>query len=834
MKYHLFVVGLLTTMAVSCTINEIASLEETMSANSAPDVIYATVDDQPGDVDTKTYSDGNYVRWNNDDRISYFSDNAYLVQYAFAGQDGDAGGKFTRIPNDDLVSVVNLGGKIYSVYPYRTDTGIDHDGTISYTIPAVQTYDRVNSFGRGANFMVSKTDDNQLKFKNAGGYLAFDLWGNNVTVSSIILTGNKDESIAGKCAIVMSENGPVVTMDQTATKEVRIDCGEVLLGSSSGNCTRFVMVLPPVNFTNGFTIHVLTPSGGVFSKTTNNQLEIKRNTVETMAALRVNPQTQTLKLNSVSSKAGGYGVSVKNQKTGAIVSNNATIDETKRTVSITLPTVTDFSKLIFDYTFTSGAKLMVGDQEIVSGVTSIDASEPVKIKVCKGYAEKTYTLEAKNTGLPVVRITTPDSYTLSDIEGEEDHVDWFGGSLIRIENANGTTDLDDTQMSIKGRGNVTWQYPKKPYALKFDAKTSLLKMKKDKRWILLANWRDRTLLRNDAAFWLSKRSGLEYTINGQFVELEVDGIHRGNYYLCEQIKISDNRVKITEMKPNYTDKTGGFLMEIDSYYDELRKFLSSEFGLKYMFKDPDVDFDSDTTYNGAYAWMTKYINDFERVLKTESSVRDSLYKNYLDDESAIWFMLINELTENRDFFQPSHTGTLNGPNDVYGPHSTYLYKDSDTKGGKLVMGPVWDFDYQTFVPQSSVEQANRTGWRGFDQTGYYYYYLCYNPNFVKKVKGLWGVFKDGDSLKDEFTDYIEKLAAKIHPSQEFDDAMWPYIGDKYRTGALSQQRDNGDYTLSFDDAIKRMTNSFEARVGWMDNKINSLSTTSPVFLPEEE
>jgi hypothetical protein len=94
---------------------------------------------------------------------------------------------------------------------------------------------------------------------------------------------------------------------------------------------------------------------------------------------------------------------------------------------------------------------------------------------------------------------------------------------------------------------------------------------------------------------------------------------------------------------------------------------------------------------------------------------------------------------------------------------------------------------------------------------------------------LWGL-KEEEFLG--LSAYIQETAERISLSQQFDDEMWPYIGDKHFTGPLSHQRDNGDYTLPFLDpdpnkqtAIKRMKKSFEDRVSWMHDEIESLTTT---------
>lgn len=808
-------------MAAACSVEEV---DFRTSDGAEPSVYHAFIDDE---ASTKTFIDADLnILWNKGDHLTIFPNNTLGFEYEFLGEDGDPNGDLNpiKVENDGVYHVgTELDGHDYAIYPHSKDTKILSNGTITYNFPDIQAYQE-KSFGRGANVMVAKAPSGNynLSFKNALGYLSFKLWGNDVHVSSIILEANGGEHISGTGTIVMGDEGPVVTMDESASNKIRLYCDDVLLGSSYTDYTEFWFALPPIAFTKakgGFKITVTTTDGGVFTRNAAIDLTIKRKTVERMTPLQVVPTYSTannMAIKSISAPRND-------------VTDKDTYDATESNgeFTITIPTKTDFSQLQLYFTLkTSSDILMVGGKEVESG-DIIDASqEETSLVVCRGNIEKTFKLITQNTGLPVVRITTPEGITLKTIEDDEDHSDWITGATIHIDKADGTINLDDTPMDIKGRGNATWKYPKRPYALKFDPKVNLLGLnngEKDKRWILLANWRDRTLLRNDAAFWLSKKAGLPYTVDGTFVELEINGQHRGNYYLCEQIKIGKNRVNITEMKDDFTDKTGGFLMEIDSYYDELNKFISSKFHLKYMFKEPDENRAEKPQYADAYTYMEGYINEFETVLKNRSDVTAGKYKTYLDDDSAIWFMLLNELTENRDFFQTASTGTgaYDDPENVYGPHSTYLYKDTEAKGGKLVMGPIWDFDYQTFIPYSQ--------WRGFDKNGYYYYYLCYDPLFVQKIKDLWG------SKKDEFlglSTYIQTTAERISLSQQFDDEMWPYIGDKHWTGPLSHQRDNGDYTLPFIDsdptkstAIKRMKDSFNSRVTWMTTKIEGLKTT---------
>ena len=893
MKSRFIFWGLLSVMAVSCTVNEIPSPDDSDLFPLGDHAYYATISDQPKEIETKTYADEDLrVRWMHDDRVTIFEDVFDPVELYFAGEDRRTGGGFDYVEGSGghaYYGGSELGEKKYAIYPHSSETQISRvnkENIISYVLPGTQYYWE-KSFGEGANVMVAEAEATSkvLKFKNVGGYLSFYLYG-DVSVSYVKLTSGNGEPLSGPSTIKMVDDLPVITMGQGASDEVVIECKDaVALGSTEETATEFRFVLPPMTFSeSGFTITVGTADGGLFSMDGPMSFSVERNKVLRVAPLEVSSDGlgNNIAISEISSNAGGYGVT---GKLGAKHKNKATYDAATQSFDITLPTVTDFSAEVFNFTLAQSSDVLLVDGEVVeSGVTPIDASSPVTLTVRRGDREKKFTLNAHNTGLPVVRITT-EGFTLEQLERymnslqNEDGVDddhpygtdyrrWLpdedtgmvmlpdengrvseestpGSVIVRIEKADGTPGMGgayETEAQIKGRGNYTWIWEKKPYALKLSSKTEVLGMPKHRRWVLLSNWRDRTLLRNDAAFYLSRAAAPEipYTVRGQFVELEFNGEHRGNYYLCEQIKVDENRVNITETKSKngvINSTTGGFLMEIDSYWDELNKFHSKYFNLNYMFKEPDKDEIENPEFAPAYDWMENYVNEFERVLKTKSSYTKAddeetkPYENYLDVNSAIMFMMINELTGNRDFYQgPPHTG----------PHSTYLYKDAG-EDAKLFMGPVWDFDYETFIAESYIDQNSENGWRGFKRTGYYYHFLCYDQDFVDQVKSLWSSKR---AAFEGLTGYIDQKVAEISASQKYDEILWPY---KPGDSSQNNRNDNHDYyntrtrkVIPFDTAIATMKDNFNARVTWMENQIigkgttqyPGLKRTSPTFLYE--
>lgn len=250
---------------------------------TAPETIYATFEEPT----TRTYVEQDkYLRWHAEDEISFFS-TTYNLQYRFQGKTGDNNGSFTKITTDLVTG--NALANNYAVYPYATSTAISDEGVISVTLPATQAYAE-NSFGHGANTMVAATNgtmDNVLRFKNAGGYLKLQLYGTDVTVKSIALQGNKGEKIAGEATITAAYgNDPVVTMADTATDVVTIDCGEgVTLSNDATTPTIFWFVLPETTFSEGFTVTVTDLEGGTFVKSTSNSFTIDRNMIQPMKSL---------------------------------------------------------------------------------------------------------------------------------------------------------------------------------------------------------------------------------------------------------------------------------------------------------------------------------------------------------------------------------------------------------------------------------------------------------------------------------------------------------------------------------------------------------------------
>lgn len=462
---------------------------------------------------------------------------------------------------------------------------------------------------------------------------------------------------------------------------------------------------------------------------------------------------------------------LKSKNSGIIYDINANTEENN--INICSPSILDASSLVATFN-SNGEKILVNDVEQISGVTVNDFTAPVKYTVISADGEtNSYIIKVSNTGLPVVVVNTPDNSTIPPKTS-----DWLKKTEICIYDETGSIDYKGTKDNIRGRGNSTWTYPKKPYAIKLDSKAEILGMPKHKRWVLLANWMDRTMMRNSVAFKIAELSGMEWAPRGKFVELVLNGTHMGNYYLCEQIKIDENRVDINEMEDTDIDGdaiTGGYLMELDVYFDEVNKFKSSVRNLPYMIKEPDEDVLNAAQLN----YIQNYINTLETALYDDSRFASGEYKNYLDVESFIKWWVVHELTHNKE---PLH------------PKSSYMFKD---KLGKLKAGPVWDFDWGTFITSSNYSVKNAI----------YYARLFEDPQFVSTVKTVWTSIKP---QLDQVADFIDDEGELLESSAQINISMWPISGVV-----------NGDETMPFTEAVVRMKAAYTQRLAWLDNQISN-------------
>ena len=527
-------------------------------------------------------------------------------------------------------------------------------------------------------------------------------------------------------------------------------------------------------------------------------------------------------------------------------------------ITLTIPYLYDF-KLKPSFSANSNCVVTVNGVQQTSGVSEVDFSKPVTYTVTNTASKysRDYTVRITNTGLPVVVIEhdrgagdfspvkkggflgigakTVNQFVDFMIRGKD--TDWVESDKISVYHPDGTLDVDHALCGVRLRGNTSQEYPKKPFAVKLKSKASVLGMAAHKRWVLLANWLDHSMIRNTVAFDVAQAvevawrnsggvigDGIPWNVHGQNVELVVDGHHVGNYLLCEQIKIDGNRLDIQE--PYDIEKPGaddymqyGHLLEIDATYDEASKFKTSK-GVPFMFKD-EV---SSAILNS----VKSRIQDIETNLyKGTDAGFAAAYEN-LDINSVIDQMLIWELTMNREYGDPK---------------SVYMFMDG---AGKLCAGPVWDFDRGTFQNQEKATELCdnsgpegssgrlyrikpdgewmywRTQWESDSQSYIWYRQLAKDATFVKTVQARWAVIKPYlEMIPDHIRYYGETQAV----SYAFDSAMWPVSKADVRKYKSDFNDWSGDEQLgangNYQEVIDNFVSVYQERLAGMDALITS-------------
>ena len=232
------------------------------------------------------------LHWNASDEISLFCSSTN-EKYQFKGEDGDISGDFSTAEQSATSATFSHN---YAVYPYISNTAMQSEGTISYTLPATQEY-AYNSMGSGANTMVAVSkdaDSNDLQFRNLCGYLCLQLYGKDVMLEKIVVAGNNDEKLAGRATISAAYDAlPTVKLAANATKSITLNCNGVTLGDST-TPTNFYVTLPPTTFEKGFTVTVTDSEGKVCTIVKDEAVTIERNTIQPMKAKGVVTEKVTI------------------------------------------------------------------------------------------------------------------------------------------------------------------------------------------------------------------------------------------------------------------------------------------------------------------------------------------------------------------------------------------------------------------------------------------------------------------------------------------------------------------------------------------------------------
>lgn len=386
---------------------------------------------------------------------------------------------------------------------------------------------------------------------------------------------------------------------------------------------------------------------------------------------------------------------------------------------------------------------------------------------------------ARRQNIPVIYIDTKG-------QGIYDKENYVKGTIRVLDPEKLYSDVEEftATMGIRGRGNSTWSFPKKPWKVKLDSKASILGMPADKEWCLLANYADRTLLRNFVTMEISKRCGFSWTPRMVSVEVYLNSQYQGVYTFCEHKKVSSDRVDIDV-------DAGDVYLEIEQQQDETTCWWT-DMGVPMMFSDPEEPSAE------LLAEIKKYISDFETCLYSpDFDDPDKGYAAYLDVKSFIDYYIVQELAKNTD-------GNLR--------KSTFITKK---KGGKMEMYHLWDFDL-TF---------GNNGWFLHEPEGYWV--KDYAPDCNIGDNWFNRMFRD-PVFVEMVQDRMEELRPQLESIPAFIDEQVLYL-DKakdrnFKVWDINESVDwvNCPSLGSYEKEVEFFKEFYTERLEWMYDAINKL------------
>ncbi len=470
--------------------------------------------------------------------------------------------------------------------------------------------------------------------------------------------------------------------------------------------------------------------------------------------------------------------------------------------------------------FNATADVKCGDTVLKNGeATSVFAEGSQFILTCADASYSVRVMQATASG--AIYINT-ESGSMDAVHADKSHKE---GGTILIVDKDGNVQYDGDLDYIKGRGNSTWLHAKKPYNIKLDSKADLFGMGKHKSWCLLANHADASMMRNQLAYDLARKLGIETTSQTFQNELYINGEYMGLYLITEKVDIGENRVDIYDLEgatedvnekdldeykpagsqnstksgtikyaaiPNDPDEiTGGYLLELEKIYrypDEVSGFVT-KIGQAVVVKTPEYATKNQVKY------ISSYYQDFEDALysKTGYNSKGKHYSDYIDVDSLARMYIMLEFTANFDGCSSSF----------------YLYKDV---GGKLTAGPCWDYDLSlgTAMPNELINNVENVA-----DPNLLYIQTCHIGNHAKTKNALLAqafshydfqttveqIWRDEfEKIYPEFRSSIDTIKAENETSVIMNSVKWNTFGTQDTSAMPSHYAWNVSIITNYVDA----------------------------------
>jgi hypothetical protein len=451
------------------------------------------------------------------------------------------------------------------------------------------------------------------------------------------------------------------------------------------------------------------------------------------------------------------------------------------TIYTTAVAGSDLTGLVPEFTF-DGDEVIINASRQVSGINARDFSKPLTYTVVAAdNSKKNYVVKFLDNGVPALYINTAAAapITSKDI--------YVSATLRTVSNF---TDSSVTyKLDMKGHGNSTWSdMPKKPYRLKLSKKVGLFGLPETKNWILLANYADKSLMRNEMAFKLSRDLGRAFTPASKFIELYLNNVYLGNYQITQQVKEGTGLVDIEEQTNATTtlpDLSGGYLIEQDLFPSGV--YFRTTKNMPFVVKYPDDDIINQQQKDYIKAHFQKAEDALFSATFTDPV---NGYRKYIDVDTYVDHYIVNEVIGNPDVFR-----------------STYLFKKRNDD--KIYTGPIWDFDKAADNDNRLGEQVNGLMYTSAFEPKIWIKQLMLDRTFRQRIRNRWNEVRPKIMA---LPNAIDPLAAKLSYSQVRNFIKWDILTKQ----SYLELKVNGSYAGEVQYLKAFLTN----HINWLDSKFN--------------
>jgi len=378
---------------------------------------------------------------------------------------------------------------------------------------------------------------------------------------------------------------------------------------------------------------------------------------------------------------------------------------------------------------------------------------------------------------------------------------------------------------IEIRGESSQSFPKLSYGIEMwdesgnDMDTSFLNFPAEEDFVLHGPYSDKSLMNNVLAMKLANDMG-QYASRTRFIELVLNDEYKGVYVLMERIKRDDERVDISKLDPediSGDQLTGGYIFRIDKGFDEgwFSKYnaYQSDFQINFQYFYPDQD----DIQPQQKVYIKSYVDDFEDAVAspTQRNAKNKHYLEYIDLRSFVDNFILNELSKNVDAYRLS----------------TYFHKDRDSKGGKVVAGPVWDYNL-AFGNGDYCGGDDTSGWEYYQCVGnspFWWDTMLEHEDFKNALRCRWEELRQTTLNTNTINDYLDSLTNVLLESRERNFQRWPVMGIYLWPNSWFYAS-----ATSHDQIMTYMKDWIEERSIWLDNNIPGVSQDCDKYKPPYE